>query len=159
MRFGALTLSVLIVFCGQVFANSNFPLNPDEKMTPGSLCTHPDAHRYPERIAYCNRDVSKAEKWAVINAYNDAGWRIDKRDRQQFKIDHLIPLCVGGSNEKDNLWPQHESVYVITDAMEGIACDKMAKGRLLQERAVELILRAKHHLEEAPEIQAELEAL
>lgn len=159
MKLAALTLSVLFVFSGELFAESKFPLNPDDKMTPGSLCTHPDAHRYPEKIPYCNRDVSSGEKWAVINKYNAAGWRIEKRDRQNFKIDHLIPLCAGGSNEMNNLWPQHKSVYVITDEMEGIACQKMAEGVLVQERAIELLLRAKHHLDEAPAIQAELEAL
>jgi hypothetical protein len=35
----------------------------------------------------------------------------------------------------------------------------MAAGRLLQARAVELLMRAKNHLEEVPEIQALVEAL
>lgn len=155
----ALSVSVLI-FSITSFAASHYPRNPDERLTPGSLCHRPDAHRYPERIPYCNRNVSKGEKWQVIEDYNEKlGYNIERRDRQQFKIDHLIPLCAGGSNESDNLWPQHESVYKITDELEGLACEKMAHGRLRQKDAVELILRAKHHLEEAPAIQAQIEAM
>lgn len=159
MRIGFLILFAALGI-NSAFARSVYPENPDPKVTPGSFCKHPDQRRYPERIAYCRRDVSKSEKWEVINTYNRVlGYDIKREDRSQFKIDHLIPLCAGGSNEKDNLWPQHMSVYEITDPLEGVACEKMARGRLLQQRAVELIRRAKMHLDEAPAILEELESL
>lgn len=141
-------------------SNGEFPRNPDAKLTPGSYCKHPDYHRYPEKIAYCERQVSKSTKWAVIHTYNrELGFEIDRQARHDYKIDHLIPLCAGGSNETDNLWPQHKTIYNITDPLEQIACEKMAAGRLLQNRAVEMLKRAKLHLEEAPAILKELERL
>lgn len=148
-----MTLSV------SVWAASIYPENPDTKITPGSYCTHADEIRYPEKIVYCKRHVSTGAKWAVIEKYNEQGFRIESSDRSQFKIDHYIPLCAGGSNNPNNLWPQHQSVYEITDPLEGLACEKMAQGRLLQKRAIELIMRAKLHLEEAPSIQATIEAM
>ncbi|MBX3021715.1 MAG: hypothetical protein KF799_08580 [Bdellovibrionales bacterium] len=159
MKFAAFCVSLLIFVSGPLFAASYYPTTPDDKLTPGSLCGRPDSRRYPQRIPYCKRNVSKSEKWQVIETYNEHGWDIQRGDRGQFKIDHLIPLCAGGSNQKDNLWPQHRTVYEITDRLEGLACEKMAAGRLRQARAVELILRAKHNLAEAPAIEAEIEAL
>lgn len=138
----------------------DYPLNPDPRLTPGSFCERADYRRYPQRIAYCERHVSKSTKWQVIHTYNrELNYKIDSRERADYKIDHLIPLCAGGSNQTNNLWPQHRSVYVVTDPLEGVACEKMAAGRLRQQRAVELILRAKQNLHEAPQILRELQSL
>ena len=79
-------------------------------------------------------------------------------DRMKFKIDHFIPLCMGGSNDKSNLWPQHESVYKITDPLEPAMCNKMAEGKLLQAEAIDLIKYAKQHLDEVPRILREIES-
>lgn len=153
-------LLLLITTIFAAYAAPEFPTVPDAELTPGSYCTHPDSHRYPEHIAYCRRNVSGHEKWAVIEKYNrERHFNIQASDRSNFKIDHLIPLCAGGSNEMDNLWPQHRTVYEITDPLEGVACEKMAEGRLLQRRAIELLMRAKTHLSEAPDILHVLEAL
>jgi hypothetical protein len=80
-------------------------------------------------------------------------------NRGDFKIDHLIPLCAGGANSEENLWPQHKSVYAITDPLEPIVCQKMQDGKLLQADAVKLILQAKMHLEEVPAIIKQVKAL
>jgi hypothetical protein len=153
----ALFVSVFSLPC---FASLTFPEHPDPNLTPGSYCTRPDSYRYPEHIPYCERHVSGGRKRQIIADYNQKlGYNIGNGDRGQFKIDHLIPLCAGGSNDDNNLWPQHRSVYDITDPLEGLICEKMAAGRLLQARAIELLMRAKNHLEEAPEIQALVEAL
>jgi hypothetical protein len=152
-------VSLSLILTSQVWAASTYPTIPDDNLTPGSLCKRGSSRRYPERIPYCERGVSKGEKWEVIAAYNEIGFRIERKDRQQFKIDHLIPLCAGGSNEPSNLWPQHRTVYDITDPLEGLACEKMAKGRLRQARAVELLLYAKHHLDEVPQVLALLQSL
>lgn len=150
----------LLAFSVTSFAKSEFPINPDPNMTPGSYCTRPDSYRYPERIPYCERNVSGGRKRQIIEDYNQKlGYDIKRGDRSSYKIDHLIPLCAGGSNDDNNLWPQHRSVYVITDDLEGLICEKMAAGRLLQKRAIELLMRAKNNLDEAPEIQAIVEAL
>jgi hypothetical protein len=123
---------------------SDFPLSPDPSMTPGSLCARPTERRYPERIAYCTRSVGSDRKRAIMRAYDEElGYRVTSMDRGAFKIDHYIPLCMGGSNESDNLWPQHMSVYQYTDALEELTCRRMAEGRLSQADAVELIKRAK----------------
>ncbi len=135
-----------------------YPVGPDPVLTPGSLCDQPDSYRYPEHIPYCKRDVEGELKWAIIHEYNDKlGYSITQRN--EYKIDHFIPLCMGGSNHRNNLWPQHKTVYQITDAMEAKACEKMRDGHLSQKHAVELIRAAKLNLEMAPAIEQQIDAL
>lgn len=150
----ALTLS------SSALANAPFPSEPDSTLTPGSLCDRPDAKRYPERIPYCSRGVGGALKREVMQTYDARlGYRITSMNRSEFKIDHYIPLCMGGSNHSNNLWPQHSSVYAITDPLEQLACMKMAEGKLLQAKAVELIKEAKGDLAAASRITAYLNSL
>jgi hypothetical protein len=151
---------LVAIFSISAQAKSIYPKNPDPRLTPGSVCKQANYYRYPERIAYCNRNVDKSEKQQVIRNYEQQlGYRIDRGQRGSFKIDHLIPLCAGGSNEMDNLWPQHKTVYDITDPMEPLICEKMAEGRLKQARAIELIHRAKNDLSQVPQVMAELNSL
>lgn len=145
-----LKLTALVVFLGSVqfaSAQNRYPIKPDPTLTPGQLCMHPDTLRYPERIKYCERDVTTNTKDRVIKIYDSKfGYNISHQQRSQFKIDHYIPLCMGGSNEVQNLWPQHQSVYYQTDPLEGLMCEKMKAGRLKQAEAVQLIKRAKNDL-------------
>lgn len=137
-----------------------FPKNPNPDLTPGELCNSPSQYRYPEKIKYCERNVSPEMKREIIAQYDaELGYRIRQMDRSKFKIDHLIPLCAGGANTKENLWPQHESVYEVTDRLEAELCAKMAEGKLMQRRAVELILTAKQNLDQVEDIFQDVEAL
>lgn len=137
-----------------------FPQKPDESMTPGSLCDNPDSQRYPEQINYCRRNVSKSTKKYVIKRYDsELNYQVGTMNRGDFKIDHLIPLCMGGSNEVRNLWPQHRSIYNITDKLEERLCIALSKALLTQREAVEKILNLKRHLELAPVIQKECDDL
>lgn len=156
----SLTLAVFVALCSTLsFAGQDFPKGPDATLTPGSLCEHADAYRYPEKIKYCERDVTPGEKKAIFRSYDQIGYRTRSMNRMDFKIDHFIPLCAGGSNQDDNLWPQHKSVYAITDPLEEPLCQKMAAGVLKQKEAIELIVRAKNNLDQVPEILSYIESL
>lgn len=160
-------LIVLLLLIGNFAAfaedglnSNNFPRVPNLTETPGKLCSSPDAYRYAEKIAYCNRNVDPYMKEDVINKYDkNLGFHIKSMARSDFKIDHLIPLCAGGANDEDNLWPQHKTIYKITDPVEPLICDKMAKGKLTQAEAVQKIIYAKTHLNEVPQIISELNKL
>lgn len=156
---GAALFVLVSVVCSMTLAQGNFPTGPDATLTPGSLCNHADSIRYPERIKYCKRDVSGGEKAQVFRNYDNIGYNTRSMDRQAFKIDHYIPLCAGGGNDERNLWPQHESVYQITDKLEELVCIKMAEGRLSQKKAIEFIRRAKNNLDEAPAIEDQVRGL
>jgi hypothetical protein len=156
----ALSAVLLAVFSISALADDRFPSGPNPDLTPGSLCTQSQQKRYPEKITYCSRAVGSALKKDIINTYDATfGYQIGQMERSLFKIDHYIPLCMGGSNDVTNLWPQHASVYFFTDPLEQIACQKMADGRLLQKRAVEMIKEAKNNLERASQILEEIKSL
>jgi hypothetical protein len=141
-------------------SGKGFPLGPNPEMTPGSLCERPSTKRYAEGIPYCSRDVDSDLKREIMEEYDRRfGYRVTQMDRKAFKIDHFIPLCMGGSNRADNLWPQHESVYALTDQIEQIGCEKMARGRLRQSDAVAWIREAKLDLTKAKQVLARVEAL
>jgi hypothetical protein len=135
---------------------AEYPVRPLPKLTPGKLCDQPTAYRYPEQIAYCERDVSVEQKDEVFEAYRRAGYRLNQQERSSYKVDHYIPLCAGGSNSNLNLWPQHLNIYQITDSIEKLGCDKMAQGRLSQARFIQLIRIVKNDLSKAQAVQQEL---
>ena len=145
-------LLLTLVFSAEALA-SDFPMGPELTITTGKLCDIPSAYRYAEKIPYCERDVSYSTKEVLMKEYDQKfNYRILSIPRVDIKIDHLIPLCAGGSNDISNLWPQHKSIYVITDPIEPVICAKMATGRLKQKDAVALIIEAKTHLERASKI-------
>ncbi len=153
----SLLLSLTTALAG---LDGKFPKNPNLTETPGKLCSSPTAHRYHEQINYCERNVDTYTKDSVIKKYDSLfGYNIQSMKRLDFKIDHLIPLCAGGSNSEDNLWPQHKSVYEITDPLEPLLCQKMADGKLKQADAVKLILQAKMNLDQVPAIIKQLNRL
>ena len=158
--FHSFLVSALFVFmASSALAMDAFPIGPDATLTPGALCKTPSTHRYPENIAYCERNVDSRQKAQIYQAYDEIGYRTRSMKRQNFKIDHYIPLCMGGSNESANLWPQHETVYSITDPLEQKLCEKMSEGVLSQKDAVELIKKAKADLSLADGIMEEMQAL
>ena len=156
IKAGLLTAFILVAtntFAGGG-SNGAFPTGPNPQLTPGETCANADTYRYPEHIAYCQRNVDTGTKNEVIKTYDqNLGYSIQQMPRNKFKIDHYIPLCMGGGNDKENLWPQHESVYTITDPLEQEACEKMAEGKLLQAKAIELIKQAKNHLDQVAQIR------
>ncbi len=153
-------LFTVLLLAQAVFAVGDFPQMPDAQLTPGDVCNRPTSYRYPEHIPYCERNVDSQTKNSIIHAYDvNRGYRIESMPRGQFKIDHFIPLCMGGSNDRDNLWPQHKTVYQITDPMEPLLCQKMAEGKLSQADAIEMIKQGKTHLDQVPDIIAKANAL
>lgn len=93
------------VFAAAVPDVSISRVGPDASRTPGRLCTTDDPDflefRYPERIAYCKRNVSREEKRRVAAAYG-----IPESEWKNYEFDHLIPLGIGGSSLDENIWPQ-----------------------------------------------------
>ena len=136
----------------------SFPVGPAMDITPGSMCTCPDSYRYPEHIPYCTRNVSSSTKAQVIQTYDRSfGYQIEAMNRQDFKIDHFIPLCMGGSNSSNNLWPQHKTVYEITDSIEQKLCELMAAGRFTQADSMALMRRVKTDLSQAAAVHQRID--
>lgn len=142
------------------WSEERYPVGPNPNMTPGAICENSKTRRYPEGIVYCERNVSTADKNAIIKAYDEQlGYQIREMDRQEFKIDHFIPLSIGGSNSKENLWPQHRSVYTITDPLETVLFAKISVAAITQAEAIRVIREAKLNLDRVPELIDYVEGL
>ena len=140
--------------------NAKYPTSPDTVLTPGKLCTTPTEKRYAEGIDYCARNVSSDLKNAIIKTYDvQLGYQIRTMDRGDFKIDHFIPLSIGGANDVENLWPQHKSVYQYSDPVELKLSQLMVAGKLKQAEAVRLIKDCKFNLPRCAEIEHSLDAI
>jgi hypothetical protein len=139
-------------------AGNPYPRVPDLTITPGALCETPDRLRYPEQIAYCERDVSSWTKELVFIEYRKLGFSLSG-ERSRYKVDHFIPLCAGGSNDLANLWPQYDTISKLTDPLEPLACEVLSKGKVTQKDLVDLVMKAKLNTKEVPRIMQQLSRL
>ena len=151
--FRSLVLVLAFVVSNLAFAGGKFPVGPAPSVTPGELCADSPARRYPENIVYCERNVDTQLKNEIIKIYDETfGYSIRQMNRGDFKIDHFIPLSIGGSNSIGNLWPQHKSVYGVTDDLEQLLFDKISQGKIKQDDAIRIIREGKLNLERVPEL-------
>lgn len=139
----------LILSVANANAGRAYPRAPEPTLTPGELCSSPDSYRYPEQIPYCERALNSFNKESIFVAYRAFGYSLSG-ERGQYKVDHFIPLCAGGSNEPENLWPQYYTISKITDPLESLGCEVLALGKITQKDLVEIIVNAKIDLKKAP---------
>ena len=146
-------LGVVLLISNLALAADKYPTGPNPQTTPGSLCQNSSKKRYKENITYCERNVNTSDKNEIIKMYDEElGYHIRELNRGDFKIDHFIPLSIGGSNSRDNLWPQHKSVYMVTDPLEQEVFNKISEGRITQAEAIRVIREAKLNLGRVPEL-------
>lgn len=158
--FRSLVLVLSLLVSSFTFAADRFPRGPVESMTPGDLCETSPTRRYPESIVYCERNVDSHLKNEIIKMYDERfGYSIRQMNRGDFKIDHFIPLSIGGSNSIENLWPQHKSVYTVTDDLEHLLFNKISEGRIKQVEAIRVIREGKQNLDRVPELIHYVQAL
>lgn len=100
---------------------------PDPVCTPGEvlplgkdvLCSQ----RTRER-----RAVAESERREVFASYG-------LRDDGSYVLDHRVPLCLGGTNGRGNLWPQREWEALDKDRVESRLCRLVCAGKLGLEEA------------------------
>ena len=86
----------------------------DSTLTVAVLCSEGQTRR-------CKPD--KAMRRALLDAYDVPG---------AGEIDHLIPLCAGGTNNAANLWPQQVGVKQ-KDKLEAAVCRAICAGTVTPE--------------------------
>ena len=100
MRRGLL---LLLVLAAPAMAGSKYPYKPSQALTPGVIAT-------TDTKLVCEKDYPARSRY-VTNSTKNKVYALHKVDKIQCvkgcKIDHLIPLSIGGSNDIQNLWP-HE---------------------------------------------------
>ena len=81
----------LLVFALAAYASAQDALLPNPKLTPG-------------RVA--KRDKDRGGVTLKMEQKVFARYRLPWTRRNEFKIDHLIPVELGGADTINNLWPQ-----------------------------------------------------
>jgi hypothetical protein len=76
---------------------------------------------YSERV----RNVSAASKKRVCARYH-----AEACPGPNWEIDHLIPLCAGGSNDEANLWPQNIVEAAVKDKLENYVCRQLRNRKM-----------------------------
>ncbi|MBI3300378.1 MAG: hypothetical protein HYZ75_19605 [Elusimicrobia bacterium] len=118
-----------------IHAKGRWESAPNPTLTPGILCTASDKdyteRRYPEQIAYCRRNLSTDEKKVVSRRYG-VPW--DQHHLYQF--DHLLSLCLGGSNDLRNIWPMPYADARAKAKLEFQLCERLKRAEVTQEQAV-----------------------
>jgi hypothetical protein len=108
--------------------------------TPREVCGHSTEHRH----------FSNARRDEVLKLYG-----MQPGPHPDYEIDHLVPVCLGGSNDVANLWPQpRRSIEPIwnaerKDRLEVVLCNLVCDGLLAIEDAQEAIIKdwiAAYHL-------------
>ena len=78
------------------------PFHPSPSLTPGATFASASKDQVCVRGYTASvRSVSESDRNRVYEAYGVAS-----ADRENYVIDHLIPLELGGSNDASNLWPE-----------------------------------------------------
>lgn len=88
---------------GYAYADGiQWPLRPDDKLTPGAVATTDKAVfckvGYSKRVRKTS-DSLKAERCKTYNLPCATG-------SHEVEIDHRVSLCLGGADVKENLWPE-----------------------------------------------------
>ena len=109
-----------------------FEVRPNPNLTGGSVridghdiattCGQSKGHRGP---------MSHARRDEILTRYG-----LPPGDHPDYEIDHLIPLCLGGSDDPSNLWPEpRRSIEPkwnaeAKDRLERLMCEMACNGRL-----------------------------
>ena len=115
--------------------SGRFDSAPRPELPHGVLCTPQDKgfkeYRYPERIPYCKRNFSTDEKKEVSRWYG-----VPWEEHSKYQYDHLLSLCLGGSNSLYNLWPMPYEDARAKAKLEVQLCERLKNAELTQAEAV-----------------------
>jgi hypothetical protein len=107
-----------------------FEVLPDKNLTGGSV-------RTGDRDAACGHAkesrgwMNAAKRDEILRRYGQP-----PGTHPDYEIDHLIPLCLGGSDDPSNLWPQPRRSIEETwnaeakDRLERLMCDMVCDGQI-----------------------------
>jgi hypothetical protein len=109
-----------------------FDIRPDPDSTEGSV-------RIDGRSRELTCDRSRNRREPMTAERRDEvliRYGLSPGQYPDYEIDHLIPLCLGGSDDFSNLWPQPRRTIEPTwnaeakDRLERLICDMVCNGQL-----------------------------
>lgn len=123
-------LVLFILIAGPAYAQST-----------GALCTSADGDfigfKYGGMVAMCRRRVTPLMKRQV---FAREGVPFTSKERARREVDHVIPLCAGGSNHIENLQLQFWDAAKRKDALESQLCSAIRRGVMSQQDGLKWFL-------------------
>jgi hypothetical protein len=113
--FGRLATAIVLVSCAPALAWADMP---NGSLTPGAVAETNSRVVCAFRYASSHRKVPYAERDAVYREYGIPRGTRYASPRRGYRIDHLIPLELGGANTMRNLWPQRYADSKVKDRVE-----------------------------------------
>ena len=113
---------------------------PNAALTPGDVAEHDTSKVCSVRNAERHRSVSYRMRDSVYLAYGIPRGR----RKGLYRIDHLIPLELGGSNRVTNLWPQPYADSKVKDHIEDVLHEAVCSGSMSLDAAQRAISRDWH---------------
>lgn len=131
-------ISALIILIVSSGVSQSWANKPDPNFTPGLLCSPQDVDfsgYNPPGVAICKRDVTTEKKMKIAQHYG-----VPRADWSKYEFDHLIPVCIGGSSDIRNIWPEPLDDAHRKDLLEDRLCNDLRAGRINQADAVKEML-------------------
>lgn len=97
---------------------------PDPIRTPGAVYPDVDAAMLCE-LRYI-QGVRQPRYNTKVEAF--AAYGVSTRERDVYRVDHLVPISLGGSNEVANLWPQPFDAGDVPGAEHKDALERQLRG-------------------------------
>jgi hypothetical protein len=134
LALGTISKSLAIFLLAGVHAAPTlaFDVRPNPNLTSGSVRI--DGH---DARSACGQ--SKAHRGSMTHPRRDeilTRYGLPPGDHPDYEIDHLIPLCLGGSDDPSNLWAEpRRSIEPkwnaeAKDRLERLMCDMVCNGHL-----------------------------
>ncbi|GAC1546996.1 MAG: hypothetical protein NVS3B16_18460 [Vulcanimicrobiaceae bacterium] len=129
------TWSALVCAFFVALTPANAAQRPDKTRTPGAIATSSSAAVCSPGYARARRNVPYRVRDAVYTAYGlprahrtaDGAFVAPRR---AYVIDHLVPLELGGTNDRRNLWPQPRAEARAKDRVEDALHEAVCSGRM-----------------------------
>ncbi len=103
---------------------------PDPLLTPGGINPSATLDVICTTTTKARRNVTPATRAKVLRDYNQP-----PVTTEDYELDHLVPLCLGGNNSAANLWPQPAPDYHVKDELEFALCSYVCQGKVPLEQA------------------------
>lgn len=114
MRLNAAVLSFALAFV-PALAGADMP---NRALTPGAVADADLRVVCASGYASAHRKVPYAERDAIYNLYGIPRGTRSASPRRGYRLDHLVPLEIGGANVPQNLWPQRYADSRLKDRVE-----------------------------------------
>lgn len=115
MSSPAIAVALVLLLCVSTLAQADMP---NASLTPGAVAETDSRIVCAYGYASEHRKVPYAERDAVYREYGIPRGTRYASPRRGYRIDHLVPLELGGANTMRNLWPQRYADSKVKDRVE-----------------------------------------